>query len=162
MQIFYNALRRNKQHGCFFPLSSLLFYVTQIYCIQIVWWQGTIWGKWHILSPILLDSKCFIPSLVSTGALLAVQCVYTTANRIVPTADGFVAITKVGYIIRKKFHCPKTTPPRYNPLQNIVATGTVKSGKKDKENSSKQQYNQGNSSGSLIHTSKLSQICLVM
>lgn len=162
MQIIYNALRRNKQHGLFFSPLLLALHVTQFCWVQIVWWQGTIWEKWRILSPNLLRSKCFILSLVCTGALLAVQCVYTTANRIVPTADGFVAVTKVGYRIREKFHCPKTTPPRYNPLQNIVAMCTVKSRKKDKENASKQQYHQGNSSGSLIHTSKLSQICSVV
>ncbi|NXL09736.1 NWD1 protein, partial [Mesembrinibis cayennensis] len=99
---------------------------------------------------------------VASGALLAVQCIYTTANRLAPTADGFVAITKVGFIIREKFHCPKTTPPEYSPLQNIVAMCTVKSRKKDRENSSEQQYNQGNSSGSLIHTGKRSQLCSVV
>ncbi|XP_014808284.1 PREDICTED: NACHT domain- and WD repeat-containing protein 1 [Calidris pugnax] len=98
---------------------------------------------------------------VTSGALLAVQCVYTTAHRIVPTADGFVAVTKAGCIIREQFHCPKTTPPQYNPLQNTVATCTVKSRKKDRENSSKQQYSQGNPSGSLAHTSRVSQICSV-
>ncbi|NXY69783.1 NWD1 protein, partial [Glareola pratincola] len=98
---------------------------------------------------------------VASGALLAAQCVYTTALRIVPTADGFVAITKAGCIIREQFHCPKTTPPQYNPLQNMVATCTMKSRKKDRENSSKQQYNQGNSSVSPTHTSKVSQICSV-
>ncbi|KAM6331894.1 NACHT domain- and WD repeat-containing protein 1 [Alca torda] len=97
----------------------------------------------------------------ASGALLAVQCVYTTALRIVPTADGFVAITKAGCVIREQFHCPKTTTPRYNLLQNMVATRTVKSRKKDRENSSKQQYNQRNSSVSLTHTSKVSQICSV-
>ncbi|NXN26228.1 NWD1 protein, partial [Nycticryphes semicollaris] len=98
---------------------------------------------------------------VATGALLAVQCVHTTAHRIVPTADGFVAITKAGCIIRERFHCPKPTPPQYNPLQNMAATCTVKSRKKDRENSSKQQSSQRNPSGSLAHTSKVSQICSV-
>ncbi|XP_009893499.1 PREDICTED: NACHT and WD repeat domain-containing protein 1 [Charadrius vociferus] len=98
---------------------------------------------------------------VASGALLAVQCVYTAAHRIVPTADGFVAITKAGRIIREQFHCPKTTLPRYNPLQNTVATCTVKSRKTDRENSSKQPYNQRNS-GSRIQTSKVSQTCSVV
>ncbi|NXK54800.1 NWD1 protein, partial [Chauna torquata] len=98
---------------------------------------------------------------VASGALLAVQCVYTTASRIVPTADGFVATTKLGYIIREKFHCPTTTSPQYNSLQNITATYTVKSRQKDGKNSNKQQHNQGNSSGRPIHTNKLSHICLV-
>ncbi|NXF08155.1 NWD1 protein, partial [Smithornis capensis] len=66
----------------------------------------------------------------ASGALLAVQCVYTTAKRILPTADGFAAITRVGSVIREKFHCPETIPPWYNPLQNISAICTVKSRKK--------------------------------
>ncbi|XP_010151382.1 PREDICTED: NACHT and WD repeat domain-containing protein 1 [Eurypyga helias] len=98
---------------------------------------------------------------VASGALLATQCIYTTANRIVLTADGFVATTKGDYTIREKFRCPKTTPPQYDPLQNIVATCTVKSRKKDGENSSKRQCNQGNSCGSLTDSSKLSQMCSV-
>ncbi|NWY62210.1 NWD1 protein, partial [Chionis minor] len=97
---------------------------------------------------------------VASGALLAVQCLYTTLRRIVPTADGFVAITKAGCVICEEFHCPKMTPPRYNPLQNITAMCTVKSRKKDRENPSKQHYNQGNPSG--IRTSKVSAICSVV
>ncbi|XP_025922865.1 NACHT domain- and WD repeat-containing protein 1 isoform X2 [Apteryx rowi] len=99
---------------------------------------------------------------VASGALLAVQCIYTTASRIVPTADGFVATTKLGYIIRERFHCPQTTSPQDNPLPNVMATCTVKSRKKEGENLSKQQYNQGSSSGNPVRTNKRSQICSVV
>ncbi|XP_047933726.2 NACHT domain- and WD repeat-containing protein 1 isoform X1 [Anser cygnoides] len=99
---------------------------------------------------------------VASGVLLAVQCVHTTATRIVPTADGFVATTKLGYIIRERFHCPTTTSPQYNSLQNITSMCTVKSRKKDGKNSSKHQHNQGNSSESLTLTNKFSQICSVV
>ncbi|NXE55376.1 NWD1 protein, partial [Casuarius casuarius] len=99
---------------------------------------------------------------VASGALLAVQHVYTTASRIVPTADGFVATTKLCYIICEQFRCPQTTSPQYNPLQNVVAMCTVKSRKKEGENLSKQQHNQGSSSGNPARTNKLSQICSVV
>ncbi|NWI89563.1 NWD1 protein, partial [Pitta sordida] len=66
----------------------------------------------------------------ASGALLAVQRVYTTASRILPTADGFAAITRAGSVIRERFHCPETIPPWYDPLQSITATCTVKSRKK--------------------------------
>ncbi|KFV73473.1 NACHT and WD repeat domain-containing protein 1, partial [Struthio camelus australis] len=99
---------------------------------------------------------------VASGALLAAQCIYTTASRMVPTADGFVATTQLGYIIHERFHCPQTASPQYNPLQNITATCTVKSRKKEGGNLSKQQYNQRSSSGNLIRTNKLSQICSVI
>ncbi|NWV01394.1 NWD1 protein, partial [Upupa epops] len=94
---------------------------------------------------------------VASGTLLAVQCLYATANRIIPTADGFVATTKAGYIVREKFHCPETSP-HYNPLQNTMATCTVKSRRRDKENSSKELQRQRNSA----ECSKLSQICSVI
>ncbi|XP_068517399.1 LOW QUALITY PROTEIN: NACHT domain- and WD repeat-containing protein 1 [Anas acuta] len=58
-----------------------------------------------------------ILNLVSAGAVLAVQCIHTTATRIVPTADGFVATTKLCYIIREKFHCPTTTS-QYNTFHS--------------------------------------------
>ncbi|NXS60170.1 NWD1 protein, partial [Brachypteracias leptosomus] len=104
---------------------------------------------------------------VASGALLAVQCVHTTATRMVPTTDGFVATTRAGYIIREKFHCPKTTPSQPNSLQNFVATHknskrNSESRKNNRENSSKQQYKQGNSSGSHTQPSKLSQTCSVV
>ncbi|CAM9730355.1 unnamed protein product [Bubo scandiacus] len=77
-------------------------------------------------------------------------------------SDGFIVITKLSYRIREKFHCPKTTPPRYNPLQNIEALCMVKSRNTDRENSSKQQHNQADSSRSLTYTSKPSSICSVV
>ncbi|XP_018423713.1 PREDICTED: NACHT domain- and WD repeat-containing protein 1 [Nanorana parkeri] len=69
---------------------------------------------------------------VSTGSLLAVQYVYATVTRIVSTSDGFIATTRLGYVIREKFQCPETISTQYNPLQNIKATCTVKS-KKSKD-----------------------------
>ncbi|KAM4807933.1 NACHT domain- and WD repeat-containing protein 1 [Rhinophrynus dorsalis] len=71
---------------------------------------------------------------VSTGSLLAVQYVYATVTRIIPTADGFIGKTKLGYVIRERFQCPQTISPQYNPLQNIKATCTVKSKSVEKAN----------------------------
>ncbi|KAG8594792.1 hypothetical protein GDO81_001328 [Engystomops pustulosus] len=68
---------------------------------------------------------------VSNGSLLAVQYVYATVTRLVPTTDGFMGTTRLGYVIKEKFQCPQTINPKYNPLQNIKATCNVKS-KKDK------------------------------
>ncbi|KFV51482.1 NACHT and WD repeat domain-containing protein 1, partial [Gavia stellata] len=160
---------------CLWDLEFCIFTSTSIYqcnnLILSVYFQPTSLLKGICCACFSKDDKyLYTGSLdhsitvwdVASGALLAVQCVYTTANRIVPTADGFVAVTKAGYIIREKFHCPKTTPPRYNPHQNTVATRAVKSRNKDRENSSKQQYKQGNSSGSLTQSSKLSQTCSVV
>ncbi|KAM9330625.1 NACHT domain- and WD repeat-containing protein 1 [Gastrophryne carolinensis] len=71
---------------------------------------------------------------VSSGALLAVQYVYATITRIVSTPDGFLGTTRLGYVIRERFQCPKAISPQYNPLQNIKATCTVKSRKTEKTN----------------------------
>ncbi|NXA53517.1 NWD1 protein, partial [Nothocercus julius] len=99
---------------------------------------------------------------VASGALLAVQHIHTTVSRIAPTADGFVATTKLGSIIHERFRCPQPTSPRYNLLQDGAATCSVKSRKKEGENLSKGQYNQGSSSGKPVRTNKHSQICLVL
>ncbi|KAM3937313.1 NACHT domain- and WD repeat-containing protein 1 [Leptodactylus fuscus] len=66
---------------------------------------------------------------VSNGSLLAVQYVYATITRLVSTPDGFIGTTRLGYVIQEKFQCPKTVSPKYNPLQNIKSTCTVKSKK---------------------------------
>ncbi|XP_053869348.1 NACHT domain- and WD repeat-containing protein 1 [Malaclemys terrapin pileata] len=98
---------------------------------------------------------------VSSGALLAVQFVYATANRIMPTADGFVATTRLGYIIRERFRCPQSISSQYNPLQNIKATCVVKSRKKEKANP-REQHDRGKVSRNQIRTNKLSQNCVTV
>ncbi|KAE8632431.1 hypothetical protein XENTR_v10001547 [Xenopus tropicalis] len=64
---------------------------------------------------------------VSSGSLLAVQYVYASVTRLLPTAEGFIGTTKLGYIIRETFQCPQNISPQYNALKNIKATCTVKS-----------------------------------
>ncbi|XP_053312007.1 NACHT domain- and WD repeat-containing protein 1 [Spea bombifrons] len=64
---------------------------------------------------------------VSNGSLLAVQYVYATVTRIIPTIDGFIGTTRLGYVIRERFQCPRSINPKYNPLQNIKASCTVNS-----------------------------------
>uniref|UniRef100_A0A8C3XMF2 NACHT and WD repeat domain containing 1 n=1 Tax=Chelydra serpentina TaxID=8475 RepID=A0A8C3XMF2_CHESE len=98
---------------------------------------------------------------VLSGALLAVQFVYATANRIMPTADGFIATTRLGYIIRERFHCPQSISSQYNPLQNIKATCVVKSRKKEEANP-REQHDRGKVSRNQIRTNKLSQNCVIM
>nr|XP_014340453.1 PREDICTED: NACHT domain- and WD repeat-containing protein 1 isoform X2 [Latimeria chalumnae] len=66
---------------------------------------------------------------ISNGSLLMVQYVYATINRIVATPEGLIATTRLGYVIREKFHCPDYISAQYNPLQNIKATYSVKSRK---------------------------------
>ncbi|XP_063311499.1 NACHT domain- and WD repeat-containing protein 1 [Pelobates fuscus] len=73
---------------------------------------------------------------VLTGSLLAVQYVYATVTRIIPTTDGFIGTTRLGYIIREEFRCPEIISPQYNPIQNIKATCTLNS-KKPKDRNHK-------------------------
>ncbi|CAM4701804.1 unnamed protein product [Caretta caretta] len=98
---------------------------------------------------------------VLSGALLAVQFVYATASRIMPTADGFVATTRLGYIIRERFHCPQSISSQYNPLQNIKATCVVKSRKKEEANP-REKHDRGKISRNQSRTNKLSQNCMIM
>ncbi|XP_074834083.1 NACHT domain- and WD repeat-containing protein 1 [Carettochelys insculpta] len=98
---------------------------------------------------------------VLNGALLAVQFVYATVNRIVPTANGFIAITRLGHIIREWFHCPQSIDSQYSPLRNIKATCVVKSRKKE-EAKPREQHDLERVSRNQIQISKLSQICVIV
>ncbi|OCU00805.1 NACHT domain- and WD repeat-containing protein 1 [Xenopus laevis] len=64
---------------------------------------------------------------VSSGSLLAVQYVYASVTRLLPTEEGFVGTTKLGYVIQQMFQCPEKVSPQHNALKNIKATCTVKS-----------------------------------
>ncbi|XP_019393995.1 PREDICTED: LOW QUALITY PROTEIN: NACHT domain- and WD repeat-containing protein 1, partial [Crocodylus porosus] len=99
---------------------------------------------------------------VSNGTLLAVQFVHATARRITPTADGFVATTNLGYIIREKFHCPQSSSHQHDPLQHVEATCIVKSRKGEEANSGVQHSNQGNASRHQIQNHKPSQSCAIV
>uniref|UniRef100_A0A8C4XB11 NACHT and WD repeat domain containing 1 n=1 Tax=Erpetoichthys calabaricus TaxID=27687 RepID=A0A8C4XB11_ERPCA len=66
---------------------------------------------------------------VDNGTLLAVQYVYASVIRIIPTSEGFTALTYLGYVIKEKFSCPRRVPPQYNPLQNFRASYTLNSRK---------------------------------
>ncbi|KAM4608161.1 NACHT domain- and WD repeat-containing protein 1-like [Discoglossus pictus] len=111
---------------------------------------------------------------VLTGSLLAVQYVYATVTRIVCTKDGFIATTRLGYVIREQFRCPENISPQYNPLKNIKATCTVNSRKPIKVNKKtkvtspktrklwrrcmKQTKNQSQNN----QTTKTSQVCCIV
>ncbi|XP_074060516.1 NACHT domain- and WD repeat-containing protein 1-like [Macrotis lagotis] len=68
---------------------------------------------------------------VSDGSLLAVQFVCTTVNKIISTADGFIATTRHGHLIRERFHCPQPRSVSFDPLKNIKATCTIKTKKQE-------------------------------
>lgn len=89
------------------------------------------------------------------------QFVHTNITKIVPTADGFVATARLGYMVREKFHCPLSISPHYNPLRNIKATCRVKSRKNDGDNP-EQQGEQRNTLNRHSFTNKLSQICKIV
>ncbi|XP_043946656.1 NACHT domain- and WD repeat-containing protein 1 [Protopterus annectens] len=61
------------------------------------------------------------------GSLLTVQYSYATITKIISTENGFLATTRLGYMIKAKFHCPDNISPEYNPIQNVSASYTVTS-----------------------------------
>ncbi|XP_030075789.1 NACHT domain- and WD repeat-containing protein 1 [Microcaecilia unicolor] len=64
---------------------------------------------------------------VSRGSLLAVQYVYAAVTRILSTTEGFIATTRLGYVIKEAFQTPDCISQQYNPLQNIKATYSLRS-----------------------------------
>ncbi|XP_051886627.1 NACHT domain- and WD repeat-containing protein 1 [Pristis pectinata] len=64
---------------------------------------------------------------VQNGSLLALQYVYAGVTRIHSTADGMVASTRLGYVIRQRFMCPPVVDPSYDVLRGIKATCSVRS-----------------------------------
>ncbi|XP_053228848.1 NACHT domain- and WD repeat-containing protein 1 [Podarcis raffonei] len=105
---------------------------------------------------------------VSCGALLAVQLVHARVTRIVPTPDGFMAVTKLGYLIRERFLHPPSTSSRYDPLGGIRATCRVTSrrtsGEEDEDVAGGQLAHRGDHATQARHShlnNKLSQICRI-
>ncbi|XP_029470055.1 NACHT domain- and WD repeat-containing protein 1 [Rhinatrema bivittatum] len=105
---------------------------------------------------------------VSNGSLLAVQYVYATVSRIISTAEGFIATTRLGYVIKEAFQSPEHVSQQYNPLQNVKATCSVRSRKNENANASttnpgKQCSNSKKTQQTKINqTTKPSQICLIV
>uniref|UniRef100_A0A8C5QHW8 Uncharacterized protein n=1 Tax=Leptobrachium leishanense TaxID=445787 RepID=A0A8C5QHW8_9ANUR len=100
---------------------------------------------------------------VSNGSLLAVQYVYATVTRIIPTTDGFMATTRLGYIIRERFQCPESISPQYNPLKNIKSTCTVNSRKlKDSNYKTAETPKTKRSRWRCVEHTKKSQICHIV
>ncbi|XP_063003441.1 NACHT domain- and WD repeat-containing protein 1 [Elgaria multicarinata webbii] len=99
---------------------------------------------------------------VSRGALLAVQFVHAKVTRIVSTADGFVATTSLGYLVRERFRCPPSVSPRHDPLGSLRATCRVKSRKREGEDPADRPGGQRNTPlGRPGRANKLSQICRI-
>ncbi|XP_060089085.1 NACHT domain- and WD repeat-containing protein 1 [Heteronotia binoei] len=97
---------------------------------------------------------------VSQGVLLAVQLVHTSITRIAPTADGFVATTRLGYLIRERFHCPQPLSSLYNPLRHVKATCEVTSWEREGQEPACPSGDQREASGRQTH--KISQICRIV
>ncbi|XP_026526591.1 NACHT domain- and WD repeat-containing protein 1 [Notechis scutatus] len=113
------------------------------------------------------DQYLFISSLdqcitvwdVSRGALLAVQFVHAKITRMVSTAEGFVATTQLGYLMRERFHCPQAINFCHDMLSSVKATYTVKSRPKESQNPGEIRGNLRNAPSC---TNKLSQICRIV
>ncbi|XP_053149163.1 NACHT domain- and WD repeat-containing protein 1 [Hemicordylus capensis] len=98
------------------------------------------------------------------GALLAVQFVHMSITRIVPTADGFVATTRLGYLVRERFRCPQPMGLHYDPLGHVKATCQVRSRKKGGEEPGGQPGHQKqHPRDRRAHpANKLSQVCRIV
>uniref|UniRef100_A0A670XS93 NACHT and WD repeat domain containing 1 n=1 Tax=Pseudonaja textilis TaxID=8673 RepID=A0A670XS93_PSETE len=113
------------------------------------------------------DQYLFISSLdqritvwdVSRGALLAVQFVHAKITRMVSTAEGFVATTQLGYLMRERFHSPQAINFCNDMLSSVKATYTMKSRPKESQNPGEIQGNLRNAPSC---TNKLSQICRIV
>ncbi|XP_070593727.1 NACHT domain- and WD repeat-containing protein 1 [Erythrolamprus reginae] len=87
------------------------------------------------------DHYLFISSLdqcvtvwdVARGSLLAVQFVHAKITRMVSTAEGFVATTQLGYLVRERFRCPQGINFRHDTFSSVKATYTVKSRPKESQ-----------------------------
>ncbi|XP_069505306.1 NACHT domain- and WD repeat-containing protein 1 [Ambystoma mexicanum] len=99
---------------------------------------------------------------VSSGALLAVQYVYASVSRIVATPGGFIATTRLGYVIRERFRSPQTISPKHNPLQNIRATCTVKSKTADRLKNFSTDSKAGEKKRNCNQGWKTSQTCMIV
>ncbi|XP_027627109.1 NACHT domain- and WD repeat-containing protein 1 isoform X1 [Tupaia chinensis] len=99
------------------------------------------------------------------GTLLAVQFVHAVVNRIIPTANGFLAPTRHGYVIRERFQCPSSRSSQQDPLKNFKkAVWMVKSRQREElaaamgapqDGSESTQENESKSN-------KRSQVCLLV
>ncbi|XP_034293392.1 NACHT domain- and WD repeat-containing protein 1 [Pantherophis guttatus] len=96
---------------------------------------------------------------VSRGTLLAVQFVHAKITRMMSTAEGFVATTQLGYLMRERFRCPQAINFRHDTLSSVKATYTVKSRPKESQDPGEIQGNLRNSQSC---TNKLSQICRIV
>nr|XP_034973052.1 NACHT domain- and WD repeat-containing protein 1 [Zootoca vivipara] len=102
---------------------------------------------------------------VSCGALLAVQLVHARVTRIMPTLDGFVAATRLGYLIRERFLRPPPASSRYDPLGGMTATCRVMSrrtgGEEDEDGQLGRRGDHASQTGHSHPNNKLSQICRI-
>lgn len=102
----------------------------------------------------------------TTGTLLAVQFVHAVVNRIIPTANGFMAPTSHGYLIRERFQCPSARASQQDPLKSFKkAVWLVKARQREGQPAVAEASRDTGSvaaEGKESKSNKHSQICLIL
>uniref|UniRef100_A0A8D1N9N5 NACHT and WD repeat domain containing 1 n=1 Tax=Sus scrofa TaxID=9823 RepID=A0A8D1N9N5_PIG len=113
-----------------------------------------------------LKDRSIIVWSVLDGTLLAVQFVHAIVNRIIPTANGFIAPTRHGYLIRERFQCPSSRVSQQDPLKNFKkAVWMVKSRQREELAAAAgalQDSRSGSAQGNESKSNKRSQVCLLV
>nr|XP_019592586.1 PREDICTED: NACHT domain- and WD repeat-containing protein 1 isoform X2 [Rhinolophus sinicus] len=113
-----------------------------------------------------LRDRSIIVWSVLDGTLLAVQFVHALVNRIIPTANGFIAPTRHGYLIRERFQCPSSRASQQDPLKNFKkAVWMIKSRQQEElaaAAAALQDSGSGSAQGNECKSNKRSQVCLIV
>ncbi|XP_019497559.1 PREDICTED: NACHT domain- and WD repeat-containing protein 1 isoform X1 [Hipposideros armiger] len=113
-----------------------------------------------------LRDRSIIVWSVLDGTLLAVQFVHALVNRIIPTANGFIAPTRHGYLIRERFQCPSSRASQQDPLKNFKkAVWMIKSRQREElaaAAAALQDSGSGSAQGNECKSNKRSQVCLIV
>ncbi|ELK26678.1 NACHT and WD repeat domain-containing protein 1 [Myotis davidii] len=113
-----------------------------------------------------LRDRSVIVWSVLDGTLLASQFVHAIVNRIIPTANGFIAPTRNGYLIRERFQCPSSRASQQDPLKNFKkAVWMVKSRQREELAAAAgalQDSGLGGAQRNECKSNKRSQVCLIV
>ncbi|XP_074194074.1 NACHT domain- and WD repeat-containing protein 1 isoform X5 [Rhinolophus sinicus] len=113
-----------------------------------------------------LRDRSIIVWSVLDGTLLAVQFVHALVNRIIPTANGFIAPTRHGYLIRERFQCPSSRASQQDPLKNFKkAVWMIKSRQREElaaAAAALQDSGSRSAQGNECKSNKRSQVCLIV
>lgn len=128
-------------------------------CSQLL----NMWNKISVAPVFSFVLPC-PPCLI--GTLLAVQFVHALVNRIIPTANGFIAPTRHGYLIRERFQCPSSRASQQDPLKNFKkAVWMIKSRQREElaaAAAALQDSGSGSAQGNECKSNKRSQVCLIV